>query len=373
MVKFNEVKAEFKKHKCELLMTEEEFNQKKSRITTEKYPYTASCGHQHEVSFNNFKSKSQGRKCPKCVHLNSSKDQIEKYILNPVLPSDLEYDSIIYLRTILGDSFDVKFNGEDCLSDCCIKPKHITEDKWLMVQMKSTAQPDTILGYHFHCQSTYINCIIMCICASDKKMWIFDGNIITVKRISIGFTKKSKNNEFEITKETILDKITNYYNTFPKYDFETTDIPISEKHQLEREYRIIRETMMPFLPFIRNERQGLVYDFKVNGLKVQEKVSSQKKNYNSTQFKLNKSNGKKKSISYQQGDNDFYWLHLNNKQHFYIIPEHELLTRNLINRDKTSSITLTPNSKIGNNSWANEYLFDYTKLDEKKLKKMFHL
>jgi hypothetical protein len=121
-----------------------------------------------------------------------------------------------------------------------------------------------------------------------------------------------------------------------------------------------------------------VYDFTVNGFRVQEKVCSKNKNENGTRFGLNKSNssinGKTQHISYQQGDNAFYWLNLNNKKHFYIIPEYELLTRNIINNDKWSSITLNPNSKRKyKNCWANEYLFDYTKIDEEKLKIMFHL
>ncbi len=67
---------------------------------------------------------------------------------------------------------------------------------------------------------------------------------------------------------------------------------------------------------------------------------------------------------------------MNNKKDFYIIPEHELLSRNIINTDKSASITLNPNSKKGKNTWVNEYLFDYTnitELDIQKLKKMFHL
>ena len=81
-------------------------------------------------------------------------------------------------------------------------------------------------------------------------------------------------------------------------------------------------------------------------------------------------------VSYQKGDNDFYWLNVNDKKYFYIIPEDELIIRNYINVDKTTTITLTPNSKKGNNIWANEYLFDYTnitEIDEQKLKKMFQL
>ena len=379
MVKYNYVKEIFVKHNCELLMSEEEFNLE-PRKSHDKYKYIAQCKHNHEVCFSDFKNKSRGLTCPECSYTRQSIEQKERSKINPLLRQDLEYDSIIYLRTIIGDSFDVKFNSENCISDCCIKPKHITEDLWLMVQLKSTEKPNP-LGYHFDCnsKSKYINCIIMCICASDKKMWIFDGNIIIPKILSIGLLK-SKNGEFEITKETIHDKITNYYNEFPKYDFETTDTPISESAKLEREYRIYRETMIHCLPFIRDERQALVYDFIVNGFRVQEKVRSQTKNKKGYNFALNKScgivNGVRDKTSYQKGDNDFYWLNVNNKQHFYIIPEHELLSRKYINIDKKASICLTLNSRIKKNRWANEYLFDYTNLTEidiQRLKTMFNL
>ena len=114
--------------------------------------------------------------------------------------------------------------------------------------------------------------------------------------------------------------------------------------------------------------------------KVQEKVKSQRKDRNYTSFSLGKNNGringKCQKTSYKNGDNDFYWLNLNNKKHFYIIPENELLTRNYINTDKQVKIILNPDAKNGKNSWANEYLFDYTNLTEidiQRLKTMFHL
>ena len=377
MVKYNVVDAIFKKHKCTLLMSEEEFNLKK-RFVKEKYKYIASCGHHHEKLLDTFKHRSQGVNCPKCVLLKQSINQTEKCKLNPLSNLNLEHTSLVYFRNIIKDKFDIKINGEACLADCCIKPKNITEDLWLMVQMKSTAKPRS-KSYCFDCHSNYINCIIMCICASDEKMWVFDGNTIITKNISIGLGK-SKYDEFEITTDTIHDKLTYYYNTLPKYDFETIDTPINPQHKLEREYRIYRETMIPCINFIRNERHGLVYDFIINGLKIQEKVCSKKKNRNGTEFHLNKSNGKvdriHQMVSYQKGDNDFYWLNVNDKKYFYIIPEDELIIRNYINVDKTTTITLTPNSKKGNNIWANEYLFDYTnitEIDEQKLKKMFQL
>ena len=281
MVKFNEVKEAFEKHNCELLMTEEVFNQKKSRRTTEKYPYTASCGHQHEVWLHIFKNRSTGVICPNCVILQDSINQIEKCKLNPLSNLNLEHTSLIYFRNIIKDNFDVKFNGEGCLADCCIKPKNITEDLWLMVQMKSTLKPKR--GYEFKSSSKYKNCLLMCICESDKKMWGFFGDTITTKKISIGLNH-SKYDENEIKINTIFEKITHYYNTFPKYDFETIDTPITPEQQLECEYRIYRETMIPCIDFIRNERQSLVYDFTINNFKIQEKVSSQKKNGNGTTF-----------------------------------------------------------------------------------------
>jgi len=375
MVKYNEVKIEFEKHGCKLSMTEEEFNIK-PRIIHENYPYIAKCTHKHEVCFNNFRNRLTGVECPDCVKLKQSIDKKEKYKNNPILSQGLEFESIEHIKTLIGDTFDVKNIGECCLADFCIRLKHITEDSWLMVQMKSTAKPvSNCVGYTFKCSSKYKNCIIMCFCASDKKMWVFDGNKTNTKCIHIGL-KKSKYDEFEITKDTIRDILTHYYNTIQKYDFETIDTPITPHHKLENEYRKYREENITCINFIRNERQGLVYDFKVNGFKVQEKVNSQVKNQNGITFSLDKSNGRKKTISYQQGDNDFYWLNVNNKKHFYIIPEHELISRTNINTDKANGIYLIPNSKKGKNVWANEYLFDYTnitKIDEEKIKRMFHL
>jgi len=368
--KYKDVKEEFEKHKCCLLMTEEEFNQT-PRIAREYYKYTAQCGHNTEVRYDHFKYSLQGLICLNCSHIKQSIDNKEKYRFNPLLNQELEFNNIEYFKNLVSDSFDVKPNGEGCLSDICIKLKHITEDSWLRIQMKTTEKP-TDRSYRFHSSNRYIDCIIMCICESDKKMWILDGNKMTITGISITL-KKSKYNDFEITTKTILlEKLTHYYNTFQKDEFETIDTPITPNHKLERECRIYREKMIPCLPFIRNERQSLVYDFMINGFKIQEKVKSQQKN-KSVRFTLDKSNGKKKFISYRKGDNDFYWLNVNNKQHFYIIPEHELLTRNIINTDKTTSICLNPNKKNSKYSWANEYLFDYTKIDEDKLKRMFQI
>ena len=54
VLSYNDVKTEFDKHNCILLMSEEEFNQLLRRRTNEKYKYTASCKHNHEIRFSDF-------------------------------------------------------------------------------------------------------------------------------------------------------------------------------------------------------------------------------------------------------------------------------------------------------------------------------
>jgi hypothetical protein len=63
MVNFKDVKDAFESKGCKLLVSKEEFN-KKSHSSTEKYKYTASCGHDHEVWLNVFKNRNTGVICP---------------------------------------------------------------------------------------------------------------------------------------------------------------------------------------------------------------------------------------------------------------------------------------------------------------------
>jgi len=364
MVNYLTVKNAFEKEKCKLLMSEEEFNLKPRKVT-EKYKYVASCNHEHEAWFNVFTSRKTGVICSKCVILRDTTNQLKKCKITPLHNLELEYKNLTYLREIIQDYFDIKFNVEGCLADCSIRPKGITEDLWIMIQIKSTGKP--VRGYSFKCNEKYKNCLVLCICNSDKKMWLFNRNLITNKnKIEIGLNK-SKYDEFEITKDNIFDKLYEFYNLFPKFIFDEINTPISKCQQLEQEYVKYREKMISFIKFENNERQGLVYDFMINDLKIQEKVIS---------YNINKNNGcdenhNRKAISYQKGDNDFYWLNINNKKHFYIIPENELITRNYINVDKISSIYLNP--EVDDKHWSKDNLFDYTNINEEKIKLLLGL
>jgi hypothetical protein len=205
-------------------------------------------------------------------------------------------------------------------------------------------------------------------------MWALDGNTITVKyKIAIGLIK-SKYSNFEISIKNMVEKFNTFYETFPKYNFNIINTPISECQQLEYEYLKYREEKIN-LDFIYSDKQGLVYDFILNKFKVQEKVGNIKKNKKGTLFGLHKNNGKINKIheftSYKTGDADFYWLNAPNKKNFYIIPENELIERKYIDVDKKKSIYLNPESD--EKPWSKPYLFDYTKPDLDKIKSLFKL
>lgn len=368
MVSFKEVKETFESKGCQFLMTEEEFNKTK-HSTTEKYDYIASCGHPHKVWLHILKNRNTGVICPKCMNDKCTIQKQERSHINPLEYLNLEYDNIKYFQNLVLNTFDVKLTREGCLADIALKSTDIESDLWIMIQVKSTTKP--LRDYGFKCDNRYSNCIILCICHSDKRIWALDGNSVNVSnKISIGLNK-SKYSENEITTENLHDKFKSFYETYPKYDFHTINTPITKCSQLEYEYCIYRKQQLPFIEFIDNKKQGLVYDFKINNYKIQEKVGNIPRGKTGASFSLHKNNGKENNKrtfqSYKKGDNDFYWLNVPDKKHFYIIPENDLIKHKYIDLETKRSLYLNPNTK---DHWSQEYLFDYTKPDIEKIKQI---
>lgn len=370
MVTFQHVQQAFLNQKCRLLMTEAIFKSQR-RSTTEKYPYIASCGHEHSVWFNVFKNRGTGILCPSCVIEKSGEKQrgdISRTIDGQALTTSYEDRAMDYIEEILSDIFDTKRTFEGCLADMVVKPKTVSEDEWLKVQVKSTLKPGR--DYGFHCGDRYVDCMIFCVSLSDRRMWLLNGNdIISKKKITMGL-RKSKYDINEVNINTIKDVILSYYKLLPSVTFEDADIPIGFRKKTEREYVKIREQRCSFINFSYPLENGLVYDCMVGNYKIQEKVGNIMKNKRGTNFTLHKScgRGNHNTTSYKPGDNDFYWLHCPDKRYFYVIPEHELLKIGKIGGDKQANIYLNP-TNVG--KWAFKYLFDYTNLDVEKLTSMF--
>jgi hypothetical protein len=209
-------------------------------------------------------------------------------------------------------------------------------------------------------------------------MWILNGNDITVKcKIAIGL-KKSKYDKNEVNLDNIADSIHKYYDVMLPITYDIANLPQSICQQQEQEYRKFVESKCPNIKFDYPVYNQLVYDFTVNGHKVQEKVGTYRKDRNETViFTLHKSNGKQDGVRkfkiYNECDNDFYWLNFPDKKHFYIFPEMELIKLGILSTEKQkgSGIIYITMSKISNTKYGVKYLFDYENLDESRIMELF--
>lgn len=353
---------------------EQKYKNNKSNID-----FIASCGHKNSVSYKNFKTLNQGIMCKSCVGESTRGKLVELYSgENKIGSLEQEYRCIQYFIEVMKEKFHVRKTFDGCKADIAVRPFHVDEDKWLGVQVKTTFVKTERNQYYFRLNSTkYHDCILLCMCETDKRMWIIPYEDVANVNKTIGIAMKSKYNKYEVTVENIYKILLEYYqktNTFP---FETINIPTSKSHQQEKEYREMREKCLDFIPFEYNEIEGVVYDFRIGNKKFQEKVgvNTKKNNPNIFGFNLSKNNGRENGKcvhkNYEEGDNDFYWLNCKNGN-FYVIPEKNFIEKGIVGQNcKTMNFYVSPTNQ--NTSWCNDYLFNYnnfTENDRIKLEKL---
>jgi hypothetical protein len=376
---YNRIIEKMTEYSCQLLTTPEEYFEMKKNTKIPKVKYIASCGHENTVHVNVFcSSRPTGIKCPSCILRENGLKKKGKMVCDngQSLYSKYEDDAVEYLKYLLTEFFIITKLIDGCLADIVIKPVSQTKDEWMRVQIKTTDKPG--FQYSFKCSNRYHDCAILCVCLSDKRMWLLNGNEITVsKKIGIGL-KKSKYSINEITKETIVKKLTEFYHTLPLSPHDVINVPISIYQQKEQEYRIFYQNKCDFLNFEYDNKSNMVYDFKINGLKIQEKIGSVvKKKYGNLIFALSKNNGTidgiRKFQPYKIGDNDFYWLNFPDKRYFYVLPEHELIKHHyLADGLQKGKKNLCVNIKNGVVSkFDSKFLFDLENLDKDRLKNLF--
>lgn len=356
---YESVVSSFQSKNCNLLTTEEEYASLTQTIKIPKLRYVASCGHEHSVHFNVFKSRNTGIICPSCT---SKKYGEMKNIANRLHPTPMSINHFIeercidYFIDLIKSEYDCKKTFEGCLADLTVKPKNQPNDAWLQIQVKTSES-----SHGFHSSTKYIDCLMLCICWEDKKMWIFDGNCMTLSKIAIGF-KKSKYGVNECTPENIIEKLNDYYGRFNLFKFEESNSPICDLGKKEMEFKQLRmkSVMCEFI----DVSNYLHHDFMIGDKKVQEKIGSYKnkiKYAHDLIFKLAKSNGKingvRKSIAYDAGENDLYWLHFPDKKKFYLLPETAVMDEHGTIRKHIYVALRNPNEK-----W-NKYLFEYDNID----------
>lgn len=293
---------------------------------------------------------------------------------------DIESNSIKLIQSKLKNIL-IKKTDEGCLSDLCIKPANVKEDKWLPIQLKSTSLIYKDF-YSFSFRKNYYNgnIIILFYLGDDKKLWIIDNEVIkNYTKISIGSKKESKYKEYETNLDDLDNKLKQYYKDFSSYHktFREINLPISKCQQTEQKHRINRENKISFLKYFYPDENQQVHDFKINNFKIQEKVSSSQKYRYSYKVGLFKNGGKENKIrnftGYAKGDNDFYWINTPDFKYFFVIPEQILIDRDIIARTngKKGSISIPQN--LTESHWLLEHRFNYDEPDKTKLLKLFNL
>jgi hypothetical protein len=388
---FETIKKTFADKGCILDMTEEELNATYVNNRT-KLNYIASCGHSNSVAWSNFISLNQGTNCLLCVKKNTGEKLKElRSGENNNSSIEQEFKCIQYFIELVKPYFQLKKTFDGCRADVALRPINNIEDSWLGIQVKTTCKKNHMGKYDFKLNKTkYENCIILCICLEDKKMWLIPYEDVQ-ELSSIGVSIKSKYNCYEVSTDNIQNKLTNFYQCTAKFSFDTLNTPTSDTHKQEQYYRKQREEHLDFIEFVYPELEGTVYDFKIAEYKIQEKVGFIcKDNDESFGFSLSKSNGrskkddqnntdtdkpikkgKKYNCSYKIGDNDFYWLHCKNTSIFYVIPESILIEKGYVGDKCKQHLYISPTNM--NTKWVKEYLFNYDNLDKQRLLQLLHI
>lgn len=374
---YQDVATLFEKENCKLLNTEEEFNDIGKLVGSPKYKYVASCGHEHIVFFNVFLNRKTGVLCPACVISRNNKTAKTNMAPDKLQRLKLELTCINYFISLVDNKFDIIKAFDGCKADMIMKLNSVSENEWVGIQVKSTSLSK--MGYGFHLNNEYENCIILLVSETDKRMWAIPYNEVEGKvKISIG-KGISKYSKYEVTKDTVCDVFIRFYNEMNKIDFDILHTPTNIYQAREQEFRKYRESKIDFIKFIDNGMEGYVYDFMIDELKVQEKVAGELLSKpNTFMFSLVKNNGsivhKRTQIQYDIGDNDIYWLNCGDKKHFYVIPEKILVEKGYIGNKENENISkkhiqIKPSSINGSphTEWLSEYLFDYENIDKKYL------
>jgi hypothetical protein len=371
---YENVIKEFEKRGCRLLTSKDEYIQIKSAIKNGSFRlrYIASCQHENTVFYNVFKSRNTGIVCPSCKCKENTKnvqDKLQSGELNKNCKIEQEYYVIQHLKTVLETSFDFIKNFDGCRVDFSVKPKEEKNDKWIGIQLKTSSIFNST--YSFHIKNMYENCLIMLYCMYDHSIWVIPENIVPKQqKLSIGFYK-SKYNRYKIDIGNISNKIRELYDITSKYLLEELNKQINIYQQREQEFRYYREKSIDYITFDYDDIEGLVYDFKINDLKIQEKVckfNERERCYLCHLCKNGKSNNKNsKNIQYDIYDNDFYWINCDDKKKFLVIPEKVLIDRNYVGNISTKlCLKFTINQRKHN--WIYPYLFDYETIKEEENK-----
>ncbi len=373
--KYDDIYKIFQDKDCELLTTQEEY-ENIYNLTYFKYKFkTACCKSINQVDLKNFVYKNVGIKCKECLKktMCNNENNLIKFKNNEFnAPSTvyLEHTCYLYIKTLLDKDFIVNKTEHYAQADFILKPINNNKDEWLKVQLKTTEKHVNEQYIFKMSNKNYDNHLLCLFCFNDKRIWLMDGKIAkNYVNISVGTSDKTKYKQYEVS-DNIVDKINEFYNSLTKYKENDCSIYNNIYRIREQEYFKKRENMK-YLKLEYPEIEGTVYDLLINKYKVQDKACGKIKTENAYSIPLIRHIGRKKT-NYKINDNDFYWIWLDNTNYFFIIPQQILIDNNYISTEENNKCKTYLYIVLNSNKWYNEYKYDITDPDlENKLSNIF--
>lgn len=375
MDKYTEYVTLFESRGCKLLTSYEDFiemNKDKAKSCLVNMKLIASCGHEKNMNVKNFNQNKKDIVCNLCIKNRNGilQKETQLNISNSYLSREIDFTR--EFQEFIKNDFESKLTKEGCPSDLIIKPNNIIEDNWLRIQIKLTQ--DKYRNYYVFCLNTkdnkekYINNVMIFNCIKEDIYWIMEYEEISQcgEKILLRSTERSKYSKFVIEKKDIVVCLKDYYKKTELYTENDCMIPTNEYHKKEHIYRKKIYDNLSFLTIKEPEYTNMVYDLLINNKKVQEKIAQKRRNF-SYNCKLTKTGENKKKISYIKGDNDFYWIHVPESDLFYVIPQVELLKRDLISFEKSNdckSFLFNIKNEDAKHSWVSEFMFNYKNVNK---------
>ena len=341
-----------------------------------KFPFKFSCGHTECCTYNKFISQSnENERLCKACNRKKKKNQ-------GIATIKTEEHTEDYLKELIDNNIiEIVLCPEGCAVDMRFKPIYIEEDLWFPIQLKSSDNT-TNTGFRLKGKydTQYKEHLLLCHHLNKNNIFIFKpfSENMPEKTITISYeTGRSKYIKFKLDNHNDLTNILLDYYHNPEYNIllksgETFDDMVTKKCKLERDYDKIRLDTIKFMSFVRYRSRP--HDFKVNDIvKVQEKTFNIKEGrVNSYMFNL--THGKKSALSYDIGDNEFYWLNLAGTKIFYVIPEELLKKENKIRDNISLHIKDMPRDNY-HDEWTYKFRFSYDTINQPeeraRLLKMF--
>ena len=375
MDNYNKVKLCFDKNNCTLITTFEEFEELRKNVLKQSYHFVrvrfiGICSHESSVVFTNFNLRKTGMNCKACTKKNSVEFGKHKNNTN-----ETESNAITIIEEYLTPHYEVIRTKEGCLADIAIRKK--LEEQWIPVQVKSTMKKSHgMYSFGFN-HNHYKNMLLICVCISEKKIWIIPYNQIDITS-KLNISIRSKYNKYLVDLNTVFNTIDSYRSEFVCLELDIILLPITSLQQREQLYVKKRENYLPFLEYKYPSIQNTCVDVIVNGKNVQEKVlgydDTKKGLYCGFSANNGRKDGKRCNRCYRLGENEYYWLHSSIDNRFWIIPEQILYDKGYLSKQDETMPRKMLWFKSENNitkKWLNSYEYNYDTINKEEILKMF--